>query len=43
MAGIAQALSIQKFSPEIVEKRSRGILRNPPKSGLDLNTGLNEA
>ena len=42
IAGIAQALSMQKFSPEIVEKRSRGILNNLGKSGFDLRTGLDE-
>jgi hypothetical protein len=41
--GIAQALSKQKFSPEIVEKRSRGILRSLRTSGFDLRTGLDEA
>lgn len=38
--GIAQALSVQKFSPEIVEKRSRGIRKILKKSGFDLNTGV---
>ncbi len=42
IAGIAQALSVQKFSPAIVEKRSRGILKILRKSGFDLHTGLNE-
>lgn len=42
ISGIAQALSVQKFSPEIVEKRSRGILRILRKSGFDLHTGLQE-
>ncbi len=40
--GIAQALSVQKFSHEIVEKRSRGILRNLRQSTFDLHTGMDE-
>lgn len=36
ISGIAQSLSVQKFSPKIVEKRSRGILKNLWKSGFDL-------
>jgi len=36
IAGIAQSLSVEKFSPENVEKRSRGILKNLRKSGFDL-------
>ncbi len=36
--GIAQALAVQKFSSEIVEKRSKGILNNLKKSHFDLNT-----
>lgn len=40
ISSIAQALSLQKFSPEIVEKRSRGILRILRKSGFDLHTGF---
>jgi FMN reductase (NADPH) len=40
IVGIAQALSVQKFSPEIVEKRSRGILNILGKSGFDLHTGI---
>ncbi len=39
IAGIAQALSVQKFSPEVVERRSRGILNNLRQSGFDLSTG----
>lgn len=34
--GIAQALAIQKYSFEIAEKRSRGILRNLDRSRFDL-------
>jgi len=41
IAGIAQALSVQKFSPEIVEKRSKGILRNLKNSRFDLRTNSN--
>jgi nitroreductase len=40
--GIAQALSIQKFSTEIVEKRSKGILRNLSNSRFDLHTGIDD-
>lgn len=40
--GIAQALSIQKFSPEIVEKRSKGILRNLSNSRFDLHTVIDD-
>ncbi len=40
IAGIAQALAVQKFSPEIVELRSKGMLVNLRKSGFDLVTGL---
>ncbi|MBU1951060.1 MAG: nitroreductase family protein [Candidatus Eisenbacteria bacterium] len=40
--GIAQALAVQKFSPYIVEKRSKGILNILRKSGFDLYTGLDE-
>ncbi|RKX27209.1 MAG: hypothetical protein DRP45_01590 [Candidatus Zixiibacteriota bacterium] len=40
IAGIAQALSIQKFSPKIVEKRSRGILKSLKNSRFDLYTGF---
>ncbi|HOP05681.1 MAG TPA: nitroreductase family protein [candidate division Zixibacteria bacterium] len=40
--GIAEALSVQKFSREIVEKRSRGILKNLRQSGFDLRTGLDQ-
>ncbi len=42
ITGIAQALSIQKFSPDIVEKRSRGILKNLRNSCFDLQTGIDE-
>jgi len=35
--GIAQALSVQKFSPEIVERRSKGIRRNLRTAGFDLS------
>ncbi len=42
ITGIAQALSLQKFSPEIVEKRSKGMLRSLRKSRFDLSTGLDE-
>jgi len=42
ITGIAQALSLQKFSPEIVEKRSRGILKNLRNSCFDLLTGLDK-
>lgn len=42
ISGIAQALSLQKFSPGVVEKRSRGILRILRKSGFDIHTGLDE-
>lgn len=38
ISDIAQALSVQKFSPDVVEKRSKGILRNLDKSGFDLQT-----
>jgi hypothetical protein len=40
ISGIAQALSVQKFSHEVVEKRSHGILKNLAQSGFDLHTGL---
>jgi len=33
--GIAQALAVQKFSSEVVEKRSKGILNNLRKSRFD--------
>ena len=38
IVGIAQSLSVRKFSPEVVEKRSRGILHNLRASGFDLFT-----
>ncbi|MBU0982444.1 MAG: nitroreductase family protein [candidate division Zixibacteria bacterium] len=43
LSGIAQALSVQKFSSERVEQRSRGMLRNLKKSGFDLVTGMDTA
>ncbi len=42
ITGIAQALAIQKFSPAIVEGRSKGILKILEKSGFDLHTGFGE-
>jgi FMN reductase (NADPH) len=42
IAGIAQALSVQKFSPQIVAQRSRGILNILAKSGFDLHSGLDQ-
>jgi hypothetical protein len=35
---IAEALWMQKFPPKIVEKISRGILKNLKESGFDLHT-----
>jgi nitroreductase len=40
IGSIAEALSIQKFSRQIVEQRSGGILRALKRSGFDLHTGL---
>lgn len=34
--GIAQALAVQKYSKEVIEKRSKGILENLKNAGFDL-------
>lgn len=43
IGSIAEALSVQKFSNEIVSQRSRGIVRALAQSGFDLRADLDRA